>query len=259
MCLPWKPQSRTGPHEPAVSGAAGVAGSTAAETTGLSTAGSLVRAGASAGRELEAPLAAAGRRADSSRQAATTVTRRIDRRDARNSPPHGPTGQAPPRPIGPSDCQSPSAASNLARPAAWSWPTRYRPARPTPVPEPELPVPDLDFGAFDALTFDCYGTLIDWETGILAGAPGGLRGPRARRPPTRSSSSATPATRPPSRPGRTALPEVLGEALRASQPNSASNPTTRRSRRSAARSRTGRRSPTRPTRWRRSRRASGWA
>jgi 2-haloacid dehalogenase len=25
----------------------------------------------------------------------------------------------------------------------------------------------LDFGAFDALTFDCYGTLIDWETGLL--------------------------------------------------------------------------------------------
>jgi 2-haloacid dehalogenase len=25
----------------------------------------------------------------------------------------------------------------------------------------------LDFAAFDALTFDCYGTLIDWETGIL--------------------------------------------------------------------------------------------
>jgi 2-haloacid dehalogenase len=24
----------------------------------------------------------------------------------------------------------------------------------------------IDFGAFDALTFDCYGTLIDWETGI---------------------------------------------------------------------------------------------
>jgi 2-haloacid dehalogenase len=30
-------------------------------------------------------------------------------------------------------------------------------------------VPDLDFDRFDALTFDCYGTLIDWETGILAG------------------------------------------------------------------------------------------
>jgi 2-haloacid dehalogenase len=26
----------------------------------------------------------------------------------------------------------------------------------------------IDFGAFEALTFDCYGTLIDWETGILA-------------------------------------------------------------------------------------------
>ena len=27
---------------------------------------------------------------------------------------------------------------------------------------------DLDYGRFEALTFDCYGTLIDWETGILA-------------------------------------------------------------------------------------------
>jgi 2-haloacid dehalogenase len=27
---------------------------------------------------------------------------------------------------------------------------------------------DIDYGAFDALTFDCYGTLIDWEAGILA-------------------------------------------------------------------------------------------
>ncbi|HET6549490.1 MAG TPA: haloacid dehalogenase type II [Solirubrobacter sp.] len=26
----------------------------------------------------------------------------------------------------------------------------------------------IDFDAFDALTFDCYGTLIDWETGLLA-------------------------------------------------------------------------------------------
>jgi len=29
-------------------------------------------------------------------------------------------------------------------------------------------VVELDFGAFDAITFDTYGTLIDWETGILA-------------------------------------------------------------------------------------------
>ena len=28
---------------------------------------------------------------------------------------------------------------------------------------------ELDLGAFDALTFDCYGTLIDWEAGIAAG------------------------------------------------------------------------------------------
>src|SRR4029078_853638 len=27
----------------------------------------------------------------------------------------------------------------------------------------------LDYGRFDALTFDCYGTLIDWEAGILTG------------------------------------------------------------------------------------------
>ena len=27
----------------------------------------------------------------------------------------------------------------------------------------------LDFSRFDVLTFDCYGTLIDWEAGILAG------------------------------------------------------------------------------------------
>ena len=31
-----------------------------------------------------------------------------------------------------------------------------------------LPVATVDVDAFDALTFDCYGTLIDWETGLLA-------------------------------------------------------------------------------------------
>jgi 2-haloacid dehalogenase len=35
----------------------------------------------------------------------------------------------------------------------------------------------IDFGAFDVLTFDCYGTLIDWEAGILAGLHAVL-GPR---------------------------------------------------------------------------------
>jgi 2-haloacid dehalogenase len=28
-------------------------------------------------------------------------------------------------------------------------------------------MPDLDFRQFDVLTFDCYGTLIDWERGLL--------------------------------------------------------------------------------------------
>ena len=36
---------------------------------------------------------------------------------------------------------------------------------------------DLDFDRFDVLTFDCYGTLIDWEAGLLAA----LRAPLAAR------------------------------------------------------------------------------
>jgi len=38
-------------------------------------------------------------------------------------------------------------------------------------------VTDLDYGSFEVLTFDCYGTLIDWEAGILAGLRAVL-GPR---------------------------------------------------------------------------------
>jgi 2-haloacid dehalogenase len=33
---------------------------------------------------------------------------------------------------------------------------------------PSTARPTLDLGDFDVLTFDCYGTLIDWETGILS-------------------------------------------------------------------------------------------
>ncbi len=36
----------------------------------------------------------------------------------------------------------------------------------------------MDYSGFDALTFDCYGTLIDWERGILAALPAGLDGER---------------------------------------------------------------------------------
>jgi 2-haloacid dehalogenase len=32
----------------------------------------------------------------------------------------------------------------------------------------------IDYNAYDALTFDCYGTLIDWETGILNGLKAAL-------------------------------------------------------------------------------------
>jgi 2-haloacid dehalogenase len=38
----------------------------------------------------------------------------------------------------------------------------------------DMTSPTLDFGAFDALTFDCYGTLIDWETGLIAALRGAL-------------------------------------------------------------------------------------
>ena len=41
---------------------------------------------------------------------------------------------------------------------------------------------DLEYGRFEALTFDCYGTLIDWEAGILAGLRRVL-GPRGVEPP----------------------------------------------------------------------------
>jgi 2-haloacid dehalogenase len=36
---------------------------------------------------------------------------------------------------------------------------------------------DFDFGRFDVLTFDCYGTLIDWETGITRALRTSLAGP----------------------------------------------------------------------------------
>jgi 2-haloacid dehalogenase len=41
----------------------------------------------------------------------------------------------------------------------------------------------VDFRAFDVLTFDCYGTLIDWETGILGGLQRVLDAHRADRVP----------------------------------------------------------------------------
>lgn len=31
---------------------------------------------------------------------------------------------------------------------------------------PDTSIPPLDFDAFDVLSFDCYGTIVDWETGL---------------------------------------------------------------------------------------------
>ena len=61
----------------------------------------------------------------------------------------------------------------------------------------------LDFDRFDVLTFDCYGTLIDWEAGILAALRAalpahGIAGRRRRRARARSR-----GTRPSSRRART--------------------------------------------------------
>ena len=39
---------------------------------------------------------------------------------------------------------------------------------------------DLDYGRFEALTFDCYGTLIDWEAGIVGGPAAGAGATRRR-------------------------------------------------------------------------------
>lgn len=38
----------------------------------------------------------------------------------------------------------------------------------------------VDYGRFDALTFDCYGTLVDWEAGLLAALREALPGAAAR-------------------------------------------------------------------------------
>jgi 2-haloacid dehalogenase len=43
-------------------------------------------------------------------------------------------------------------------------------------------VTELDYGRFEALTFDCYGTLIDWEAGILGGLRPMLARHGVRRP-----------------------------------------------------------------------------
>ena len=112
-------------------------------------------------------------------------------------------------------------------------------------------MPDLDFARFDALTFDCYGTLIDWETGILAALRTVLERHAVRATDEEllvafarheAAVEAGPVSPLPRRPRRGAP----RDRRRTRVPTRRST----RSRRSVARSRTGRRSPIRPTRWR---------
>ena len=50
----------------------------------------------------------------------------------------------------------------------------------------------MDFDAFEALTFDCYGTLIDWETGILEALTATM--PQAAHPRAQDRSDSSAAT-----------------------------------------------------------------
>ena len=108
----------------------------------------------------------------------------------------------------------------------------------------------LDFGRFDALTFDCYGTLIDWETGIVGG-PAGRSSTRAASRPSADELLETFARHEAEAEAGPYLRyrEVLGRSLRGvcAELGGRSRPTPR-SRHSAARSATGPRSPIRPTR-----------
>ena len=118
----------------------------------------------------------------------------------------------------------------------------------------------FDFGRFEALTFDCYGTLIDWETG-LATALRRLLGPAGAAIDTDAlletyAGFEAAAERPPYRTYREVL-AIGGRGVAAAAPAS-SRPTTR-SPPSAARSWTGRPSTTPRPRWPGSRRDSASA
>ena len=104
----------------------------------------------------------------------------------------------------------------------------------------------MDFADFDALTFDCYGTLIDWETGLLAALRPVVGGVRRRELLERFARhearlEAGPYLR---------YADVLAGCLRGLGDELGFAPPRMRSRRSRARSSTGRRSQTARRRWR---------
>ena len=99
----------------------------------------------------------------------------------------------------------------------------------------------IDYGRVEVLTFDCYGTLIDWEAGIARGTRGRVtRAHGVDVPDEELLDDAMPATRRRSRPGpylryREVLAARLPRRLR--RPRDRRRPTPR-SRRSAGRSAT---------------------
>ena len=99
-------------------------------------------------------------------------------------------------------------------------------------------MPAIGFDDFDALTFDCYGTLVDWERGILAGL----------RPALNAYGIAAGDEELLQAYGRTCATETSSPArCGVSSPTMAPLRPTPRRRRSATRSATGRRSQTPPT------------
>jgi 2-haloacid dehalogenase len=77
----------------------------------------------------------------------------------------------------------------------------------------------IDYERFEAVTFDCYGTLIDWETGILTGLRRSLGGHGVEPPDDdlleRYSRAEAALESGPYRPYREIVPRCLGEVCRA--------------------------------------------
>ena len=113
----------------------------------------------------------------------------------------------------------------------------------------------LDYDAFDVLTFDCYGTLIDWEAGLVAALRRAL-GDAAAALDDDELLARFAALEHDAQADGARYRDVLVRCLHAIAGRSAPTSTTRRRRRSAARSPTGRPSPTRPRRSRSCTRAS---
>ena len=199
-----------------------------------------------------------------SRSRATSAASRADRDGETES---NERIEAPPRDA----MELPSVPGSIRRLGADGFRCVAAPLR-TPRAEPVHPassrrqedrptVTDLDYGRFEALTFDCYGTLIDWEAGILAGLRPVLR--RARRDEPHRRRAARGVRRRRSGAGERPVPALPRDPralpARGRRRLRASRRTSPRWRPSPIRSATGRRSPIRSMRCGGSTSASGSA